>query len=101
MLKHAKVMIWVNVLLGVLYVLFSLDLWITVNQWVKLDVAAEWSPLTVKPVFDLMPFPTHSLPLSVIERYNVPFILFCVMLAVNLYFLIRLQRSKETKQNPS
>jgi predicted RND superfamily exporter protein len=32
---------------------------------------------------------------------NVPFWLFFIAIAVNLYFIFRLQRSKETKQNPS
>jgi len=43
-----------------------------------------------------LPIPTSRLPLP-----NFPFYVFLFFLIINAYFIIKLQRSKETKQNPS
>lgn len=42
------------------------------------------------------PVPPSRLPLA-----NFPFYVFLVFLIVNTYFIIKLHRDKETKQNPS
>jgi hypothetical protein len=84
-----------NAILGLLYVYFSFSLWNTINGRLKDGYGSEWSawqigviPLSndhIVPVFDL----------------NIPFWIFWVIVACNIYFIIRLQRRKETKQTPS
>ncbi len=97
MQNQAKIMILINASLGVLYILYSLDLWNTVRIWAHDGSASEWSPLYVTYFNIKSPEPVHSQP-YLYDRYNLPFILFCVILAVNIYFIIRLQRNKEAKQ---
>ena len=84
-----------NVILSLLYAFLSLNLWNSINGRLNDGYGSQWSawqigviPLSNKhivPVFDV----------------NIPFWLFWAMLSVNLYFIIRLQRSKETKQTSS
>jgi hypothetical protein len=89
-----KLMVKINVLLGLLYGVSSYVLWMSVNQWVDWNVASNWSPLLITP-YRIPDLPTVEMPLS--SLLNIPFVLFWIMFALNLYFLFRLQRSKETK----
>jgi hypothetical protein len=91
-LKH-KVMLSVNALLGLLYVVSSYWIWAEVEKWFKWSIASNWTP------FLIYPYRNPDLPqlqMVIPPLLNFPFILFCVILAVNLYFIIRLQRI-ETK----
>lgn len=98
MSMQLKLMILVNALLGLLYVISSYVLWMDINQWSNWNIASDWSPILITP-HRIPNVPTVQMP--ILSLWNIPFILFWVILAVNLYFIIKLQRSKETKQNPS
>jgi hypothetical protein len=92
----AKVMILVNVLLSLLYVYSSYEVWNNVNNWSNDNVASNWAPTLISPHFIssvIIP------PMVYTSLVNTPFILFWIIFAVNLYFILELQRSKETKQN--
>jgi hypothetical protein len=91
-------MILANVLLGAVYLLLSFNLWNIVNNWLNYGVGSEWSPLIIHYAIIKLPQPYPSLP-TVRDQYNSPFILFFITLVVNIYFIIRLGRSKETKTN--
>ncbi len=99
MLKQAKFMILINVFLGFSFVLGNFALWDRVNYWVLVDVASKWSPFFVSSIY-LGPPATPSNPAFYQPLFNYPFLLFWVLFALNLYFIITLGRSKETKQNP-
>ena len=97
MLKIAKYAIAANVLLGLLFILSSYFIWVEVDRWTMWNIASKWSP-TLITAYRIPNAPTVLMLVG--PLLNFPFILFWVMLAVNLYFIIRLQRSKETKSNP-
>jgi hypothetical protein len=60
MLRQLKQMVCINVLLGALYVLFSLGLWFNINSWFPM-AASDWGPLIVKPAIIGLP-DSASLP---------------------------------------
>ena len=95
MSKQSKLMIIVNALMGLLYVVSSSWIWTEVDKWVKWNIASDWTPLIIYP-YHIPNTPQVLMP--IFPLWNFPFIIFCVTLAVNLYFIVRLQRSKETKR---
>jgi hypothetical protein len=98
-LRQLKLMILANVVLALLYVFSSYVIWNTINEWGNF-VKIIWSPLYVTPI------PTASIAYYIgstqpTQLLNIPFLLFWVIFATNLCFIIWLYRSKETKQTPS
>jgi hypothetical protein len=91
-------MIAVNVVLALLYVVSSYALWSSINEWSNLNVKANWSPLYVTPipVGSLAYYVGSTIPMQLL---NIPFLLFLVIFATNLSFIVWLYRSKEKKQN--
>jgi len=93
-----KLMILVNVVLGFLYVVSDYALWNIVGgtSWRFYGAVASWSPLYVTPTYyppiQQRPYIPNAMPVPLL---NIPFLLFWVMFAVNLYFIIKLGRSKE------
>jgi hypothetical protein len=94
-------MISVNVLLSLLFIVSNYVLWgiIVGASWSYYGAVASWSPLFVTPTYHplgsrayyLSPSNTTVAPTPLL---NIPFLLFWIMLGANLYFIIRLQRSK-------
>jgi hypothetical protein len=93
-------MISVNVLLSLLFIVSNYVLWgiIVGANWSYYGAVASWSPLFVTPTYPnivqrpyLMPQP-EPLP-------NVPFYVFWVVMAVDIYFMIRLERGKVKSAN--
>ena len=87
-----KLMIMVNALLGLFYFVSSYWVWAEVDKWVKWNIASNWTP------FLIYPYRNPDLPqiqMPILPLWNFPFILFCVIFGVNVYFIVRLQRSKE------
>jgi hypothetical protein len=95
MQTQAKLMIVFNLLFGLMYAFSSFQLWDYVNSWLHISIASRWSAFNVHFTFvgSGMPPPMAKF----YDQLNAPFILFWVILAINLYFIFRLQRSKETK----
>jgi len=93
--KQLKPMILVNVLLGLLYAFFSFSLWEDVNRLFNVGYGTQWSALKVTafPVAESI----HMVPVQ--QMSNIPFWIFWIMLAANLYFIIKLERDRETKQS--
>ena len=96
MLKIANCAIATDVLVGLLFVLSNYFIWVEVGRWTVWNIASKWSPILIT-AYRIPNAPTVLMPVG--PLLNLPFILFWVMFAVNLYFIIRLQRSKETKSN--
>ena len=99
MSKQLKLMIFFNVLLSLVFIVSNYVLWgiIVGASWSYYGAVASWSPLFVTPTYPnitqrpyLMPQP-EPLP-------NIPFYVFWVIIAVNICFLIRLERSKVKSQ---
>jgi hypothetical protein len=94
MLKLVKYAVVANIVLSLLYVVSSYVIWMDLNQWRNWNIASNWSPILITP-YRIPDTPTVQMP--VFPLLNFPFILFWVILAVNLYFIVKLQKSKETK----
>jgi hypothetical protein len=89
--KQFKLMIFVDVLLGFFFVVSNL----VYNYFGNMPFhEALWSPLW------LTFYNTGVFEIGAQEP-NFSFYFFWALLLVNIYFIVRLQRSKETKQNPS
>jgi len=89
-----KIMVLVNASLGLLYVISSYWIWTELDKWAKWNIAANWNPLSIIP-YHIPNTPQIQMPIS--PLYNLPFIIVCLMLVINLYFVFQLQRSKETR----
>ena len=92
--KQLKLVILVNALLGLLYAFFSFSLWEDVNRLFNVGYGTQWSALKVTafPIAESI----HMVPVQ--QMNNIPFWIFWIMLAANLYFIIKLERNREEKQ---
>jgi hypothetical protein len=100
MLRKLRIAVIANVLLVLIFVYSNFSIWDMLNEHSLIQ--GSWTPWLVDYVGKAVlpgekPLATGGLLISP----NYPFWLFFLSTAVNLYLLIRLQRSKETKQNPS
>jgi hypothetical protein len=86
-----KYILAINALLGFLFVVSNYYIWTKVNELTKFNVASLWSPILVSG-YRIPNLPTVAMPVG--PYWNLPFMLFWVILVVNIYFIIRLQRSK-------
>ena len=100
MLNQVKYMIIFNGFVGFLYFFANFDLWHRVNYWVLVDVGSEWGPFFVSSKYLGVPTTPSYSPIYD-TQINSPFLIFFFLLAINLFFIIRIARSKETKQTPS
>jgi hypothetical protein len=98
MLKIVKYVVITNIVLSFLYVISSYLIWTDVNRWSKWNIASIWSPIQIT-AYHIPDTPQVQMPVG--PEWNLPFILFWVMLAINLFFIVKLQKSKQTKQNSS
>jgi hypothetical protein len=94
-------MIAVNVVLALLYVFSSYALWSSISGWSYWEATASWSPLYVTPTYpQVMGSRAYYIGASIpMQLLNIPFLLFWVMFATNLFFITWLYRSKEKKLN--
>ena len=90
MSKQLKLMILANVVLGLVYVASTFVLWRDIGGWVN-DGDVSWSPLFITPLQG----PYFLGPPVRVPLVNIPFLLFLVIFAVNLYFIVKLGRNKE------
>jgi hypothetical protein len=91
--KEFKLMILVDVLLGFFFIVSNLIYDYFGNMP---SHNALWSPLWLT-FYNYNPI-TDDVG---VREPNFSFYFFWALLLVNVYFIIRLQRSKDTKQNPS
>jgi|WetSurSiteA1Bulk_404760.scaffolds.fasta_scaffold219338_2 hypothetical protein len=89
--KQFKLMIFVNILLGLLFVAFNF----MYSNLATGEHRGLWGSLWI--TF----YNIHSVGDIGVQYPNFAFYFFWVLMIVNVYFVYRLQRSKETKQTPS
>jgi hypothetical protein len=101
MSRKLMLMIAVNVVLALLYVVSSYALWSSINEWGYFDATASWSPLYVTPTYThIVGSRAYYVGMTTpMQLLNIPFLLFWVMFATNLFFITWLYRSKEKKLN--
>jgi hypothetical protein len=92
MFKLVKYAIVTNVVLSLLFVFSNLYVWNKVNNWLGGGSGSLWS------AFQITLYPISENVMSpIIPVNNFPFWLFWVTIAINMYFIIKLQNSKEAK----
>jgi len=92
--KQFKLMILANVLLGFLFVVFNLIYAYFGNTHPSNTL---WSPLWL--TFYNYEYAAQFGHFLGVQEPNFSFYFFWAVLLVNVYFIVRLQRSKEKKQN--
>lgn len=93
MLRQLKVIILVNVLIAVLFCYFNWANWTLLNdEEAGLPISSKWGPVWIL----VQPSP-FGYGYTTVMFPNYPFMLFWLSTIINLYFLIKLQKSKETK----
>ena len=102
MSKQFKLIILVNALLMLLFVLSEYSIGNELNSYPNDLRYIRWSPFVIQDVHAGALINGNWVAVGATTlTINFPFWLFFVAIAVNLYFMFRLQRSKETKQTPS
>ena len=102
MSKQFKLIIFVNILLILLFVSAEYGLENQFNSHPNELHSIRWSPFVIQDVQAGAFINGNWVAVGATTlTINFPFWLFFVAIAVNLYFMFRLQRSKETKQTPS
>lgn len=91
MLKEIRAIIVFNVALALFYCWYNFFMWAEFNshEFVKShwDILSVW--VTLGPGVK-----------GIVIMFNVPFWLFWVSMAVNMYYIVKLQKSKETQKQP-
>jgi hypothetical protein len=100
--KQFKLMIFVNFLLILFFVLAEFGIGNELNSYPNDLRYIRWSPFVIQDVHAGAFINGNWVAVGATTlTINFPFWLFFVAMAVNLYFMFKLQRSKETKQPPS
>jgi hypothetical protein len=92
MCKLVKYAIILNAALGLIYAVSSYLIWLEVNNWSSWEIVSFWSPFLVTPQ-RLPDVPQVQTPVSML--FNVPFVVFWVMLTINLYVIWSLKRQRK------
>jgi hypothetical protein len=96
MSKQFVLMILANIAIGIAFVFSNCLIWNAVNQ--PSYYSTGWGPTNV----EIVPRPSvngEPVPQVAFSLINYPFWLFWIAMAVNLYFIVRLQRSKDVKSS--
>ena len=95
MLRQLKVIILVNVVIAVFFCYFNWANWTLLNHeedgLPDLPIHSEWGPIWI----NVEPEP-FELTCTTVMFPNYPLLLFWLSTIINLYFIIKLQKSKET-----
>jgi choline-glycine betaine transporter len=96
MRKIVKYAIVVNIILALVFVYSNFSLWNFVNAEYPFLVASHWSPLGIVAPHYLYTDGNISQIQTPFLAFNYPFWIFWIMLAINLVFIIKFGRERET-----
>ena len=100
MSRQLKLILLVNIVIAVFFCHFNYGNWTLLNdEKVGLPIRSEWGPIWihVSPKVSLIPREPNQPPnYSSVLFLNYPLMLFWLSTILNLYFIIKLQKSKET-----
>ncbi len=95
MLKIAEYAIITNILLALLFLYSNFTLWDLVNgNSTTLLITSHWNPLKVTAMHHSYVNGIFSTAQTVFSYDNTPFWIFFILLAVNLFFLLKLSKDK-------
>jgi hypothetical protein len=97
--KQFKLMILVNILLSLLFFFSNFSIWAELNSDPTVLRSVVFTPFSITDSHaGSVVNGNQFIPLSgIVGMLNFPFLLFFIAIAVNISFIFRLQRSKETK----
>jgi len=100
MSRQLEVIVLVNIVIALLFCHFNYGNWILLNdERVGLPIKSEWSPIWihVQPKTSMIAREPNQMPdFTSVMFPNYPLMLFWLSTILNLYFIIKLQKSKET-----
>jgi hypothetical protein len=100
MSRQLKVIVLVNIVIAVLFCHFNYGNWVLLNdERVGLPIKSEWGPIWiyVQPRTSMIAREPNQMPdFTSVMFPNYPLMLFLLSTILNLYFIIKLQKSKET-----
>jgi len=100
MSRQLKIILLVNIVIAVLFCWFNYGNWTLLNdENVGLPISSEWSPIWihVSPRVSMIPREPNQPPdYTSVLFPNYPLMLFWLSTIINLYLIIKLQKSKET-----
>jgi hypothetical protein len=83
--RFMLLVIFINLLLAVVYILSSIQLWEEMNNWYDYNMQSTWSPFYVYPHrIQGMSTVTMVVP----TMLNLPFIIFLASIAINIVLLV-------------
>jgi hypothetical protein len=95
MLKIVKYAIVINIILCLLFIYFNFSLWGEVNAEYPILIPSHWSPLGITaPHYVILNDNSIAIVQGLYSYFNYPFWIFFVLLAVNLYFVIKIAKTK-------
>jgi hypothetical protein len=94
MQKLVRYAIVANILLGVLFVYANYALWDQVNAEYPYLIASHWSPLGIVAPHYILNDNSIAIVQRLYSYFNYPFWIFFVLMAVNLYFIIKIAKTK-------
>ncbi len=93
----ARIAVVTNFLLALLFTYSSFSLWNSVNAEYPYLIASHWSPLGISAPHYVIDNGNLAVTQTLYMYFNTPFWVFWVVLVVNLYFIFRLQKSRDPK----
>jgi hypothetical protein len=94
MLKIAKYAIVVNLTIALLFVYSNFSLWNSVNAEYPYLIASHWSPLGISAPHYIISDGSFAVVQTIYLYFNTPFWIFWILMAVNLFFIVKLTKTK-------
>lgn len=97
MLKLVKYAIVTNIALSLLFIYFNYTIWDLFrgnNLAHSHIISSSWNPLTINIVFHGVFNGSFETVQGIFTYFNTPYLLFWILMVTNMYFILKLQRSK-------
>ncbi len=95
--KIAKIALALNLILGLLFLISSFSLWLSVNSEYPYLTVSHWSPfMVVASHYYVNADGTFDIAQGIFLSWNFPFWIFLILLIVNLYFIIKISKAQQS-----
>jgi hypothetical protein len=104
MSRQLRLILLVNIAIVVLFCWFNYGNWTLLNdERVGLPITSEWGPvwIHVQPRTSMIAREPNQMPdFTSVLFPNYPLMLFCLSTTLNVYFILKLQKSKQAVTSP-
>jgi hypothetical protein len=101
LLKLVKYAIATNIALSLLFIYSNYTIWELFrgnNIAHSTLISSGWNPLTINVVFSSYSNGAFATVQGIFTYLNSPYLLFWVLMVTNMYFILKLQKSKQLKE---